>query len=96
MPGSCCGKPVAKIIKVGDLEAGLIGLDQALQNVYSAGVNGEEEVKQELLRLIRDFGNYISPSRESDYKEALLREYGNYVANLQREASQKNAQSQKR
>ena len=96
MPGSCCGKPVAKIIKVGDLEAGLIGLDQALQNVYSAGVNGEEEVKQELLRLIRDFGNYISPSRESDYKEALLREYGNYVANLQREASQKKAQSQKR
>jgi hypothetical protein len=96
MPGSCCGKPVAKIIKVGDLEAGLIGLDQALHNVYSAGVNGEEEVKQELLRLIRDFGNYISPSRENDYKEALLREYRNYVANLQREANQKNAQSQKR
>jgi hypothetical protein len=96
MPGSCCGKPVAKIIKVGDLEAGLIGLDQALYNVYSAGVNGEEEVKLELLRLVRDFGNYISPSRESDYKEALFREYRNYVANLPLEASQKNAQTQKR
>ena len=96
MPGSCCGKPVAKIIKVGELEAGLIGLDQALHNVYAAGVNGEEEVKQELLRWIKDFGNYISPSRENDYKEALLSEYRNYVAILQREASQKNAQSQKR
>jgi hypothetical protein len=96
MPGSCCGKPVAKIIKVGNLEAGLIGLDQALHNVYSAGVNGEEEVKQELLRLIRDFGNYISPSRENNYKQALLREYKSYVASLQREASQENAQSQKR
>ena len=87
MPGSCCGKPVAKIIKVGELEAGLIGLDQALHNVYSAGVNGEEEIKEELLRLIRDFGNYVSSSRENDYKEALLSEYRNYVANLQREAS---------
>ena len=96
MPGSCCGKPVAKIIKVGELEAGLIGLDQALHNVYSAGVNGEEEIKEELLRLIRDFGNYVSSSREDDYKQALLREYKNYVAVLHREASQKNAHSQKR
>ena len=89
MPGSCCGKPVAKIIKVGDLEAGLIGLDQAFHNVYVAGVNGEEEIKQELLRWIRDFSNYISPSRENDYKQALLREYIRYVA------SQENARSQK-
>ena len=89
MPGSCCGKPDAKIIKVGDLEAGLIGLDQAFHNVYVAGVNGEEEIKQELLRWIRDFSNYISPSRENDYKQALLREYIRYVA------SQENARSQK-
>ncbi|MDP2885825.1 MAG: hypothetical protein Q8P51_12480 [Ignavibacteria bacterium] len=96
MPGSCCGKPVAKIIRVADFEAGLIGLDQALHNVYIAGLNSEEEVKQELLRLIRDFGNYISPSRETDYKQALLREYKAYVTSLQREASQGNAQPQQR
>jgi hypothetical protein len=96
MPGSCCAKPVTRIIKVADVEAGLLGLDQALRNVYVSGISNEEEIKQELLRLIRDFGNYISPSRENDYKEALLREYRNYVANLQREANQKNAQSQKR
>ena len=96
MAGSCCGKPVAKIIKVGDFEAGLIGLDQALHSVYFAGVDGEEEIKHELLRWIRDLGNYVSSSRENDYKQALLREYRNYVANLQREASEKNAQTQKR
>ena len=96
MPGSCCAKPVTRIIKVADVEAGLLGLDQALRNVYVSGISNEEEIKQELLRLIRDFGNYISPSRENDYKEALLSEYRNYVANLQREASQKKAQSQKR
>lgn len=96
MPGSCCAKPITRIIKVAEFEAGLMGLDQALQNVYISGVTGEEEIKQELLRWIRDFGNYVSPSRENDYNEALLREYKNYDANLQREASQKNAQSQKR
>jgi len=34
MPGSCCAKPVARIIKVAEFEAGLVGLDQALRNVY--------------------------------------------------------------
>ena len=96
MPGSCCRKPVARIIKVADFEAGLVGLDQTFQNVFISGVKGEEEIKQQLLRSIRDFGNYISPSRENDYKQALLREHKSYVASLQREASQGNAQSQKR
>ena len=95
MPGSCCAKPITRIIKVADFEAGLVGLDQALHNVYSAGVNGEEEVKQELLRLIRDFGNYVSPARENDYKQALLREYKSYVAGLQRGKIQEYAQSHK-
>ncbi|TSA15442.1 hypothetical protein D4R75_14940 [bacterium] len=95
MAESCCGKPVAKIIKVADFEAGLIGLDQALHIVHSAGVTDDEELMAELLRSIRDFGNYVSSSRENDYKKALLREYRNYVANLQREACEENAQTQK-
>ena len=96
MAESCCGKPIARIIKVADFEAGLLGLDQALHNVSMSGISNEEEIKQELLRWIRDFGNYISPSREDDYKQALLREYGNYVANLERGASQKNDQTLRR
>jgi hypothetical protein len=96
MPGSCCAKPITRIIKVADFEAGLMGLDQALRNVYLSGVTGEEEIKQELLTLIRDFGNYISPSSEHDYRQALLREYKSYVASLKSEASQQDAQSQKR
>ena len=95
MPGSCCGKPVARIVKVAGFEAGLVGLDQALQNVYMSGLKSEEEIKQELLRSIRDFGNYVSPSREEDYRQALLREYKIYVAKVHREARQENAASQK-
>jgi hypothetical protein len=95
MAGSCCGKPVAKIIKVADFEAGLVGLDQALQNIYMSGLKCEEEINQELLRLIRDFGNYVSRSRENDYKQALLHEYKSYVAKVHREVRQDDASSQK-
>lgn len=95
MPGACCGKPVTRIINVADFEAGLIGLDQALHNVHEAGFDGEDEIKQELLRLMRAYGNYVSPSRENDYTQALLREYKNYVASLQSKANQENAQSRK-
>jgi len=95
MPGSCCGKPVAKIIKVGELEAGLIGLDQAIQNVFIAGVRDDEEIKKELLRWVRHFGNYVSPSREQDYEQALLREHKSYVEKVQSEVRQENARSQK-
>jgi len=95
MPGSCCAKPITRIIKVADFEAGLTGLDQALQNVYISGVTGEEEIKRELLRWIRDFGNYVSPSRENDYKQALLREYKSYVVKVHRDGRQEHEVSQK-
>ena len=95
MPGSCCAKPVARIIKVANVEAGLIGLDQAIQNVFIAGVKEDEEIKRELMRWVRDFGNYVSPSREQDYKQALLREYKSYVEKAQREGRREDSGSQK-
>jgi hypothetical protein len=53
-----------------ELEAGLVGLDQALRNVCVAGLNDEGKIQRILLKWIKDFGNYISPSRENDYKDA--------------------------
>jgi hypothetical protein len=79
VPGSCCAKPITRKIRVADFEAGLIGLDQAILNVYTAGVTSDEEIKKDLLTWVRDFGNYVTPSREQDYKHALLREYKAYV-----------------
>ena len=79
MPGSCCAKRITRTIKVAEFESGLMGLDQALRNVYISGVSDEAEIQRDLLKWIKDFGNYISPSRENDYKEALLREYRGYV-----------------
>ena len=80
MPRSCCVKPIAKIIKVGDFEAGIIGLETAMQSVYRSGVEDEEQIKTDLLQRVKEFGNYITRETESEYKVALWREYQKYVA----------------
>ena len=79
MTKSCCAKPIAKIIKVRDFEAGIVGLETAIQNVYASGMKDEDQVKTELLRFVEEFGNYISPGTEGDYKDALWREYKKHV-----------------
>jgi hypothetical protein len=96
MPQSCCAKPVARIIKVAEFEVGLLGLDQALRNVYISGLDDEMEIQRDLLKWIKDFGNYISPSRENDYKEALLTEYRKFCAAVERESkAQERAETSK-
>jgi len=96
MPGSCCAKPITRTIRVADFEAGLIGLDQAILNVYIAGVTSDEEIKKGLLKWVKDFGNYVTPSREEDYKRALLREYKAYAEQSERESQKGDQRSPKR
>jgi len=83
MPGSCCGRPIAKIIKVGNSEAGIAGLETALTNVYTSGIKDEEQIQAALLRSVRQLGNFIPASVESDYKSALLWEYREFVRHEQ-------------
>lgn len=75
MAGRCCDKPIAKIIMVGDIEVGILGLEEAFQQIYRMNIKDEDRLKAEILTKIREFGNYITPSREEIYKESLLREY---------------------
>ncbi len=84
MAGACCSKPITRIIKVAEFDVGLIGLDQALQNVYAQGLTDEEEIQRKLLQRIKECGNYLSSSREDDYRKALLREYRTFVLNHKR------------
>ncbi|MFH0991750.1 MAG: hypothetical protein V1799_17215 [bacterium] len=86
MPGSCCANPIATIIKVGNFDAGIVGLEAALRNVYISAVEDEEQVKTDLLRWVKEFGNYIAPPSEHDYKEALFREYQKFAVKTEREA----------
>ena len=94
MGNACCAKPIVKIIKVADVEAGLNGLDLALQNVYLLGLDDDEKLKNELLRWIRDFGNYVAPGREGVYKDALLREYKLFVAEMEQQRLRRLAEQQ--
>jgi hypothetical protein len=73
--GSCCAKPVATIIRVGSSEAGIRGLEQIMMTAHNSGITNVEGLKSELLALAREHGNYIAPSMEQEYKDALLREY---------------------
>ncbi len=80
MAGSCCSKPVARIIKVGATEAGIIGLDVALKDVLESLPPDDTQTADMLLSRIKKFGNYVAPGLESAYREALLREFKQYCA----------------
>ncbi len=80
MESSCCGKPATTIIRVADFDAGIVGLENAFISVSASGAERDEDLMNELLREARKLGNYISPSREDDYKKALLGEYRAYIA----------------
>jgi hypothetical protein len=88
MSGSCCGKPIAKIIKVGDSESGIVGLEEMFKNVYASGTMNEEEVKSKLLTLAKNYGNYITPSMEDAYENALLCEYKKFCEIMERVVKQ--------
>jgi hypothetical protein len=84
MGKSCCAKPIAKIIRVANFEAGIVGLEDAFRNVSPSGLTSEKDLANELLKWVKEFGNYISPMREDDYKMALLREYRLFASHLDR------------
>ncbi len=79
MAGLCCRKPIARIIKVANFEAGITGLEEAMKCVRASGIKDETWLKAELLRLVETSGNYITPGTEDDYKNALFREYQTFI-----------------
>jgi hypothetical protein len=83
MSKSCCVKPIAKIIKVGTFDAGIIGLEAVLKNICTSGVKDEEQIKTELLRLVKEYGNYIASGTESEYENALFCVYQKYIKRIQ-------------
>ena len=84
---SCCAKPSVKIIRVGDFDAGVMGLDDVFQSVLAAGVVDEDELGNKLLTLVRKAGNYVASSREREYRAALLREYNSFKKTFERARS---------
>jgi hypothetical protein len=78
-PCICCGPKEATIIEVGPLKVGLVDLRQILRTAFGLGLSDEGHLTTELLKLAR-VDNYIAPTWETRYEEALLREYRRFVA----------------
>jgi hypothetical protein len=83
MSGRCCDKPMAKIIKIGGIDVGIIGLEEAFRQIYQSGVDDDEILKRNIFLKIKEFGNYVTPSREEVYKETLLPEYRKFQQAVQ-------------
>lgn len=76
----CCGGPGAPKVynlKVGGELVGLVGVEEAFQNVKNLDLSGEEAAEK-LLEILGQ-RNYIPQSSEGEYKIALLKEYDSFL-----------------
>jgi hypothetical protein len=64
-------------IQIGNVPVGVVGLDDALEQLYRLGRKPGPETAEELLAMIKT-RNWVARNSEEDYKEALLREYSAY------------------
>jgi hypothetical protein len=78
MPGSCCAKQIGKIIAVADFKVGIVGLDKMFKELIDSGITDKDKMKDEFLKLAREYGNFIFQNDERLYKDALLREFNKY------------------
>lgn len=61
-------------IRVAGVKVGIVGLDEILEQVAEESINTDEEIAGRLLDLVRQV-NYVLPSKEQEYRQALLREF---------------------
>lgn len=61
-------------MRVGRFVAGIVGLDEALSDAAAANLPPDEAAARYLLDRLRK-SNYVAPGAETEYLEALLREY---------------------
>jgi hypothetical protein len=61
------------------VQVGLVGMGEAFEHFYAEGREPSPDLAEELLAAVKA-RNYVSPSVESQYKAALLREFDAYCA----------------
>jgi hypothetical protein len=64
----------------------VIGLDEILAELYSEGRQPKKETAEEILDRLEKHNNYIPPSARWEYKNVLLKEYRDYVADRKNKA----------
>jgi hypothetical protein len=64
-----------------DIQVGVIGLDEIMDELYSEGRQANEDAAKEIMNRLEAKNNYIPSSDRArrDYAYALLKEYRKYV-----------------
>jgi len=62
------------MVNIGGTRIGLVGLKEIFEQVKELNITDEEVLKDKLLEKVKS-QNYVPPSREEEYRKALLREY---------------------
>lgn len=76
MTSKCCAPGGPRKLRVGDNTVSVVGLDQLLQRAFEQDWPPEQEdLRQRLLAGVRAAGNYIPPSAEVAYAEAIVAAY---------------------
>ena len=78
MDKPCCAAAAARMVKRLALpdgsQVGVVNLESVLKEVAELKLADDEAITKELLKRVR-IHNYVAPSAESEYSEALLTEY---------------------
>jgi hypothetical protein len=79
MERPCCAAAAARMTKKLTLsdgcQVGILNLGNILKEVADLKLVGTEAIKKELLKRVK-IHNYVAPSADDDYSEALFKEYG--------------------
>jgi len=85
----CCAAAATSMIKKLALPDGsqvaIASLENILKEVAHLKLVDDNAIKKELLKRVKIY-NYVAPSADNEYSEALLREYRRQYCELQREA----------
>ncbi len=79
MNRSCCGIRGVRLLRVGDVEVGLTGVDAAMKLLYVEGWSpDDEDLGRTFVQQLRDAGNYIPANQESLYFPVLVELFRNF------------------
>jgi hypothetical protein len=70
----CSGKSTSRNLRIGGQDVGIAGIDKILGKTLELPKASDEELKAVLLKELKSY-NYVPPSMEKDYVEALWKEY---------------------
>ena len=77
----CCAAEAdrrVRMVDIGGTKIGIPQLDHVIEEISKMKLDNEKKVKEELLKQIKIF-NYVPPSAEDEYVNAVYKEYNSSI-----------------